>query len=128
MGWRTTQTALASALRTIAGGVVNSADLSDASGIGAQIALSITANTGAFTLDVKLQGKDPLSSTYYDVPGAAFAQKSATGTSVLVVYPGITASANVAVSQVLPRIYRVVATPGGGGTDITYSVSIIPVS
>ena len=86
---------------------------------GAVFVLDITAITG--THDVKIQYADEVSGKYVDVPGAAFAQKSGTGTSQLSVYPGLTASANVAVTQVLTKNLRAVSTVGGTSSAFTLS-------
>lgn len=89
--------------------------------------LSITAETGTATLDVKFQYRDPFTGKCVDIPGASFAQKSATGDSQLSVYPGLTASANVAVTQAVPRYLRCVAVEAGGSSDFTYNLTILPV-
>ena len=56
--------------------------------------------------------------------GAAFAAQTATGTKMLTIYPGIAETANVSVSDVLPKTWRVVATQSGS-TSMTYSISAI---
>lgn len=90
--------------------------------------LDITAASGTSpTLDVKLQYRDDVSGKYVDVPGASFAQKTGTGTSQLSVYPGLTASTNVAVTQVLSKTLRAVQTVGGTTPNFTYSLSVHPV-
>lgn len=90
---------------------------------GAIFVLDITAEVGTATLDVKIQFYDEASGKYVDVPGASFAQRSATGTNVLSVYPGLTASANVAVTQVLTKTLRAVRTEAGGGSSMTYTLT-----
>lgn len=85
--------------------------------------MDITAVTGTTpTLDVKAQLKDPLSGKYVDIPSTAFAQKTATGTDTLCIYPGITTTANRQVSNVLPRTYRLVYTISGTTPSFTLSV------
>lgn len=84
--------------------------------VGGLFILDITATNGSPTLDVKLQFVDELSGKFVDVPGAAFAQKSSTGTDSLIVFPGVTAAANRAVSYALPQSFRVVYTVGGTGS------------
>lgn len=93
---------------------------------GAIFVLDITAETATATLDIKIQYKDELSGKYVDVPGGSFAQKSATGTSQLSIYPGLTASANVAVTQCLTKTLRAVAVLAGSGADMTYTLSCHP--
>lgn len=86
---------------------VNSPDQSNRSYRGAHIIINTTTvNSGTFT--PKIQGRDPISGNYYDIlTGSAI---NAAGLTVLKVYPGITAAANAAVSDVLPRGWRIVMT------------------
>ncbi len=94
----------------------------DAKGI--VLFLNISAIGASPTVDVKLQAYDEVSGSFIDVPGASFPQKTGTGLSMLTLYPGITASANVAVSQPLPHVFQVVAVIGNAGGDTaTYTVS-----
>ncbi len=88
---------------------------------GGKVYLNITNITG--TLDVKLQNLDEISGTWIDIPGGAFAQKSGTGASELVVYPGVAETANVSVSDVLGTPIRAVGTIGTG--PCTFSVGIV---
>jgi hypothetical protein len=91
--------------------------------------LDITAASGTTpTLDVKLQRFDVTSGQYVDVAGAAFAQKTTTGTDDLVVYPGATVTANRSISSVLTDTYRVLWTVGGTTPSFTFSVggSLVP--
>ena len=112
-------TIFASAARTA---TVNSADQTNYGAKGVRLTLDITAVVATPTLDIKIQAKDSVSGKYMDMTGCAFAQKSATGTDELIIYPGLTAAANVSVSDVLPRTWRAVATHGD--TDsITYSLA-----
>ena len=97
---------------------------------GLWVVLNITAVSGTSpTLDVKLQRKDSRSGEYVDLPGAVFAQKTATGTAGLTVYPGIAETGNVSVSDVISEVFRAVATLGGSSTPtFTYTLagSLIP--
>lgn len=100
----------------------NSGDLTNREYRGVVLTLDIDAASGTTpTLDVKLQGTDGLGN-YVDIAGAAFAQKTGAGTSTLTVYPGVAETANVSVSDVLPRTYRVVWTVGGTTPSFTFSV------
>lgn len=95
----------------------------NANTVGLAFHLDISAASGTSpTLDVKIQAYDAVSGTYVDVTGAAFAQKTGTGTSRLVVHPALTASANVAVSQLAPEMFRAVATIGGTTPSFTFSL------
>ena len=92
----------------------NSSDQTNDNARGVRLFLDITAASGSSpTLDVKVQTKDPVSDSYVDLTGAAFAQQNSTATLDLVVYPGIGETANRAVSDVLSSVWRVVATYGG---------------
>ncbi len=72
--------------------------------------LSITPTIDAF---------DPASGKWYNMlTGVAI---TATGTTVLRIYPGITPAANVAVSDVLPPVWRLVMTHGNANAA-TYTV------
>jgi len=83
----------------------NSGDLQNLNCRGVVVVVDITAEAGTHAVVVKIQGKDEVSGKYYDI--LASASLTATGTTVLRVYPGLTASANVTVSDVLPRTWRV---------------------
>jgi hypothetical protein len=93
--------------------------------------IKIFITTGSFgatesTMTVTLQGKDPVTNTYYTIITSA--SLSASAFSVLSVYPGITTSSNVAVSDVLPRTFRVsyAATAWGtGGSTLGISCAMI---
>jgi hypothetical protein len=90
---------------------------------GVVLVLDITAKDGTSpTLNVKVQAKDATSEKYIDIPGAAFAQKTDTGTDSLVVYPGVEETANRSVSDVIPRQWRAVATLGGTDPEFTFSL------
>lgn len=98
----------------------NSANQNNYGNKGLHLVVDITAVPGVDTVTPKIQGYDPVSGKYYDIlVGAATA---ITGTTVLKVYPGITAAGNVSVSDILPLTWRVVMTHSAG-TDFTYSVS-----
>lgn len=114
-------TLLESAARTSS---VNSADQTNERHKGVRLIVDITALSGTSpTLDVKLQGKDPASGDYYDVPGVAFSQLNNTGMTTLLVYPGVAETANESVSDCLPDVWRISTTIGGSATPtVTYSV------
>lgn len=114
------KTVLALAARTAS---VNSADQASSSCRGLVLIVVSTALAATPSVVFKVQGKDSLGN-YYDVPGAATAAvtTAAPTTTLLTVYPGVTVSANVAVSQPLPKVWRVVAT-AGDADSLTYSVT-----
>lgn len=112
------ETLLASAARTAS---VNSADFVNYNAKGAHFIIDVTAITDTPSITVTIQGKDALSSEYYDIlTGVAI---TATGTTILKVYPGIGQIANGAASDILPRTYRV--SVAHDDTDsITYSIGV----
>lgn len=111
----------ASAARTAS---ANSADQTNRYARGVRLLLNISASSGTNeVLDVKVQTKDSVSGLYFDIPGAAFAQKTGTGASTLTIYPGIAETANETVSDVLPLNWRVVTTIGGTDTP-TFTFSL----
>jgi hypothetical protein len=85
---------------------------------------NVTANAGtAETLDIKVQSVDPVSGSFFDIPGAVFVQTTDQTDRELVVYPGVAETANVSVSDVLPRHWRLVYTIGGSaGQSFTFSM------
>ena len=119
----TEATVFASAARTA---TANSADQTNYNARGVRLTLDVTAVTGAgATLDVKLQAKDTLSGAYVDIAGAAFTQKTLAGgpvTDELIVYPGVAETANETVSDIIPRVWRAVATIAGTTPSWTFSL------
>ena len=103
---------------------VSSADFGNDAWRGGVFTIDVTAASGTTpTLDVKLQSKDPASEKYSDVPDAAFAQiTTAAGLAVLVVYPGVTETANVSVSDIVPVVFKFVATITGTTPSFTFSL------
>ena len=99
------------------------ADYINADALGALFFLEITLVAGTTpTLDIKLQAKDPTSGQYQDIPGAAFAQKTAAGRDMLAIYPSLIETANKKVSFRLPRVFRFYWTLGGTTPSFTFSI------
>ena len=114
-------TVFASAARTT---TTNSSDITNYNARGARFTLDITAASGTSpTLDVKMQMKDTLSGKYVDIASAVFAQKTTTGTDELILYPGVAETANESVSDILPRVYRAVATIAGTTPSFTFTLT-----
>ena len=112
----TTETILSSAARTA---TTSSADFTNLNARGGHFFVDVTAVTATPSIVVNIQGKDPVTDTYYNILVATAI--TATGTAVLKVYPNGTAIAGGAASDVLPRTYRVSVTHAD--TDsITYSI------
>ena len=113
-------TVLASLLRSV---TANSDTIENVGWRGVVLFLNITAEDGAITLTPKVQVLDPVSGAWVDLAGAVFAAQTATTAApvMLTIYPGIAETANVSVSDVLPRNWRVVATMSGT-TSMTFSI------
>jgi hypothetical protein len=89
---------------------------------GLHLIIDITAIT-AGSLVVTIKGKDPISGQYYTL--LASASLTATGTTILKVYPGITAAANLSVSDILPRDWQVVADITTGPVTATIAAQYV---
>lgn len=114
---------LASAARTA---TPAAADLTNFGARGIRVVLDITVDTGGLgSVTVAINGKDPASGKYYNLLTSA--SKSAVATTVLVVYPTITASANLIAQDVLPQTFQITVTHGDAN-PLTYSVgySLLP--
>lgn len=75
--------------------------------------LNVTAASGTTpTLDVKIQGQDPVSGTWFDT-GSAFAQKTTTG------------SERISITSLPDATIRAVSTITGTTPSFTYTVSLI---
>lgn len=116
------KTLVASAARTTSG---NGSDYECYNLTAAHFFLNVSAASGTTpTLDVKIQGKDPVSATYFDL--VAFAQKTGTGTGRVVIGLGAvddTNTDNVA-NAPLPNVIRAAWTIGGGTPSFTFSVGL----
>lgn len=119
-------TVFASAARTEGGGPnYDSEDFENKYARGVTLFLNITTADGTNeTLDVKVQAKDPVSGEYIDILNESFAQKTATGTSMITIFPGLVETANVAVSGAMPRTWRVRATVGSTNSDGSFTFSM----
>lgn len=109
-------TILAAAVRAASN---NSADQKNRDAVGLHLIIDVTAVPGIDTVTFTIQGKDPLSGKYYTI--LASAAIVAASTVVLKVYPGLTAAANLAASDILPADWRVAVTHSAA-TNFTYSV------
>ena len=108
---------LASAARTA---TVNGADQTNLSARGVVVTIDATASAATPSVVFTIQGKDQLSGTYRTI--LASAAVTGVSTTVLKVYPGLTAAANAAANDVLPPVWRVIAT-AGDADSLTYSVA-----
>jgi hypothetical protein len=113
-------TALSSAARTA---TTSSADQTNYNARGLAVFLNVTAASGSGGLQVRVQGKDPVSGNYFNLNAAPTAI-TATGQYAYALYPGAaTAAGDVqqTTQQVLPRTFRITVTHGDG-SSYTYSV------
>lgn len=84
----------------------NSPDYTNSSAKGVKLYISTGSfGAGASAITVTLQGRDLSSGTYYDILTSA--SLTASTFAVLTVYPGISETANVSKSDVLPHTWRV---------------------
>jgi len=87
---------------------------------GLHLVIVVTAITASPSVVPTIDGYDPVSGTWYNLlTGSAI---TATGTTVLKIYPGIATIANAAASDVLPATIRVTCTHGDADSA-TYSVA-----
>ena len=97
-----------------------SGDFKNSNHKGCHIIIDVTVDGGG-SITPKIQGKDTVSGKYYDIlVGSAI---SATGTTVLRVHPGLTASANVIINDILPVDWRIIVTHVDANS-MTYSVGV----
>lgn len=101
---------------------VNGADQTNLDGRGLLLGINITAATGVSpTLQVIVEGKDAASGTYYPLLTSAAIVATA-GFTLLSLYPGLAAVANLVASQVLPRVWRVRTVIGGASPAVTATI------
>jgi hypothetical protein len=88
---------------------------------GCVVLIDVTAIAATPSVTPKIEGVMSSGAVYTLLTGAAI---TGTGQTALKVYPGITAAANVAVSDVLPQNIKVTLTHGDADS-ITYSVDLV---
>lgn len=112
-------TLLASAARTAA---TQSPDQTNFNGRGVHVLVNMSVFGGAGSITPTIQGKDPISGTYYTIlAGPAI---SANGLTVLKVYPGLTTLATAVANDILVRTWRV-SVAVADATSHTYSVASV---
>lgn len=87
---------------------------------GIRVVVDVTAINLTPSITVTIEGKDKLSGKYFTLLESAAITN--TGTTVLLVYPGIVEAANLKASNVLGSVWRIRVTHGDGDS-ITYSVN-----
>jgi hypothetical protein len=108
-------------LAALGAGTVNSADQLNTAGHGLHLIIDITAIGGTPTLTVTIQGKDAISGKYYTI--LVSAALAAVATTVLRVYPGFPATANLSANDSLPRDWRISYVVAGGTPAVTATIS-----
>lgn len=104
-------------------GTYNTADQFNAAAKGIRIWVVVTAFTGTTpTLTVAIQEKDPASGNYDTI--LVTANITGVGTTILTVYPGLTAAANSVANNVLPRTWRIQSVVGGTTPALTATIGI----
>ena len=88
-------------------------------GIGCIVVINITAVTSTPSTTFTIQGKDPASNTYYTI--LASSAQAGTGQVILRVHPDLTASANAVAKDMMPAVWRVLASHGNANS-MTYTV------
>ena len=107
-------------------GTVNGSDLENRSAKGCVCVVDLTATSGTPTGVFTIEGKDPVSGKYYTI--LASAELGTVATTVLRVYPGLTAATNLVVSDILPNVFRVTCVVAGTDTpkiSATVGVTLI---
>lgn len=113
----TSEVELASGARTA---TVTGSDHTNLKHRGLRVTIDVTLVPGSAPSTVPtLQCKDANGIYFTLLTGAAI---TATGTTVLTIYPGVTVAANVAVSTILGLTWRIVLTCGNANSA-TYSVA-----
>jgi hypothetical protein len=103
-----------------AGGTVVSPTIDMQQSKGCLIFINVTSITGSLT--VTLQGVGPTGTAYTILASAAI---SATGQTVLKVYPGLTASANAVANDVTPITAQLSSVVATGPCTATISMQLI---
>lgn len=88
---------------------------------GCVLIIDVTAIAATPSVTPKIEGVSASGAVYTLLTGAAI---TATGVTALKIFPGITAAANVAVSDVLPQTIKVTLTHGDADSA-TYSVDLV---
>lgn len=99
----------------------NTANLDNAFWTGVQLGINITAITGTTpTLTVIIEGQDDASGIWYSLLSSA--ALSATGFTLLTLFPAVATVANVSVPQVLPKTWRVRYAIAGTTPAVTATI------
>ena len=127
----------ASAVRAAAtnGGVFESVAVTNHNAKGGIFYLDITAEVGTATLNIKMQGQDPVSKDWYDLADDVLGTGAyvfptdiaavTTGPTVLTVYHGLSSEATKVCNGILPQVFRAHATVAGSSSpSFTFSLAV----
>jgi hypothetical protein len=107
-------------------GTTNSADQTNFYGKGVQLGVNISAKSGTISVVVNILGKDTASGQYYTL--CSTAALTATGFTLLTLYPGTTAATNADCNAPLPMTWAAQVVSGTGTTPsvtLTVGASVI---
>lgn len=103
-------------------GTVTSQPQTNPNARGVEVIIDITTITGTTpTLTVTIRGRDPISGKTFTL--LASAALAAAATTVLRLYPGLTAAANLVASDVLPPQWDITAAVAGTTPAVTGTIS-----
>lgn len=101
----------------------SSADIANQFGMFAHVIIDITALSGtAPTLTVTVEGRDATSGKYY--PILVSAALAAVATTVLRIFPGAAATANLSANDFMPTLFRVSVAIAGTTPAVTARIAI----
>lgn len=96
------------------------ADMANADARGVKVFVNVSANAGGLgSITASIQIKDPGSGTY--ATPLSSAAIVATGFTVLTIYPGLAATANVTANDCLPRQWRIQVV-ANNANPVSYTV------
>ena len=98
-----------------------SVDQTNSNGRGVQIGINVSAITGVTAaITAIIEGRDMASGVYYTL--FASAAIAAAGFTLLTLYPGSLAVANLVTNQILPRTWRLRTVISGASPSVTATV------
>jgi hypothetical protein len=104
----------------------NGPDYANGAFRGIKVVVDLTVNGGGLgSITVTIEGKDAASGKYYTL--LASAALTAVATTVLTVFPGAPATANVSANDQLPKTFRVKVTANNANpTSYTVGATLLP--
>jgi hypothetical protein len=117
-GQRTTNLGAVITHTAASAGTVNSSVLDTHQGLGLLVFINITSVTGSLTVTIK--GVDPTSGATSTI--LASAALASTGLTVLKVYPGLTAAANLVANDIMPGQAQITSVIATGPVTATITV------